>query len=257
MIGLPAQDFTQMKIVKAATKRPANSVRRVSAEVLRTRCAIAVMSLPRSSTLSRWERPAPPCGPWCRAPQAGWISTRRASRAPRSSLRRRTTSSRDRRMRLSPLEPYGLEHRLSPDRAGRQSDGSSGFAASIERPIHRDKASCASACATRRCPRALHVRGTGGTAVFGDPTRRISSTPYTSSLTWTTFFLAQSNVPALVGKTRTNVAVLHLHGARDTARSCGPRGRSVPNMPSALNLWILFSSAKIVLRVTPLTPPLP
>ena len=47
--GLPAHDSTQMNTVKAATKRPAISVRRVSGEVLRVRLAMAVMSLPRVS----------------------------------------------------------------------------------------------------------------------------------------------------------------------------------------------------------------
>ena len=45
-MGLPAQDFTQMKIVKAATKSPANNVRRASGDVFRARSAIAVMLLP-------------------------------------------------------------------------------------------------------------------------------------------------------------------------------------------------------------------
>ena len=51
VIGLPAHDSMHTNSTNALTKMPATSVRRVSGEVLRARSAIAVMSLPRPSTV--------------------------------------------------------------------------------------------------------------------------------------------------------------------------------------------------------------
>ena len=154
-------------------------------------------------------------------------------------------------------------------------------ARSIERPTSPDKAPV-----TRWCPRTgggttdglrAHTTSTRsplrrvdplslchGTSARGGHRRNAGrrapqsrSDQYTSSLTWTTILLGAVERARLRREDALERTALHLHEARGTARSCGRRGRSVPNMPSALNLWILFNSAKIVLRVTPFTPPLP